>query len=230
MYPIQMSAFQGPLDLLLYLIERQELEITAVSLSEVTQQYLEALHTAQDLSANALAEFILVAAKLCYIKSTHLLPRPLLPTPQEEDTGDDLVAMLLEYKKFKAATAHFRSWEERGWRSYLPLAPFIPPPTGLPEGLKLEDLAQALERALARQKQLPQERIEPLAFRLEDKMAELEQSLAQHGRLSFGSMLARASSRREMVAAFLALLELLRQGKVRVSQRHAFADILLTLV
>jgi segregation and condensation protein A len=101
-YQVTLPVFEGPLDLLLHLIERQELDITAISLAQVTNQYLEYLGRVSERNPGNLADFLVVAAKLLLIKSRVLLPQPPVPlAPEEEDVGDDLVRQLMEYKRFK---------------------------------------------------------------------------------------------------------------------------------
>ena len=109
-YQVALPVFEGPLDLLLHLIERQELDITAISLAQVTNQYLEYLAGASERDPDNLADFLVVAAKLLLIKSRVLLPQPPAPpAAEEEDLGDDLVRQLVEYKRFKEAARWPRS-------------------------------------------------------------------------------------------------------------------------
>ena len=154
MFELKLSVFQGPLDLLLQLIEREELDITTVSLAQVTDQYWAYLHPASGLDPEALAEFIAIGARLLYIKSRALLPelRPRAREEEKEDAGEALAQMLVEYKRFRQAAETFRDLEERGQRAY----PRLAPPKGvlLPPGLKgvtLDGLLSIFQEALSRQ-------------------------------------------------------------------------------
>ena len=122
-YTVQTAIFEGPLDLLLNLIERAELDITAVSLAAVTEQYLDYLHQLEEMHADEISAFLVIAAKLVQIKSEALLPRPPVRQPGEEDTGVSLVEQLKLYKRFKMVANLFGEREAKNLRTYLRLAP-----------------------------------------------------------------------------------------------------------
>ena len=109
-FQLRLPVFEGPLDLLLYLIEREELDITAVSLVQVTGQYLSHLRSGEQIDADALAEFIVIGARLIYLKSRALLPQPQADEEVEE-LGEDLVQRLREYRRFKEAAGHLKELE-----------------------------------------------------------------------------------------------------------------------
>src|SRR3990170_1663809 len=157
-FQLQLPVFEGPLDLLLYLIEREELDITAVSLAQVADQYLSYLHSGERIDADALAEFIAVGARLLYIKSRALLPRPPSDGEELEEMGDDLVQRLREYRRFKEAAAALRAIEEQGLRAYPRLAPppSLPLPTGL-DGVTLDLLTSSVREVLQRRPEEPPE-------------------------------------------------------------------------
>ena len=115
-FQLQLPVFEGPLDLLLHLIEREEMDITAVSLVQVTDQYLSHLRSGQQIDATALAEFIAIGARLLYLKSRALLPQPAVDEEEEEELGDDLVQRLREYRRYKEAAGTLREIEEMGLR------------------------------------------------------------------------------------------------------------------
>src|SRR5512136_3082613 len=122
-FHVKLPDFEGPLDLLLYLIEREELDITRVSLAKVTGSYLEYIHLLEQLQVDQVADFLVVAAKLLLIKSEALLPRPpSLPT-SEEDVGDDLVKQLLLYKQYKESARRLGDREAAGLHTYIRVAP-----------------------------------------------------------------------------------------------------------
>ncbi|RLC70356.1 MAG: chromosome segregation protein ScpA, partial [Chloroflexi bacterium] len=150
-YQVRLPVFEGPLDLLLHLIEREELDITSVSLAQVTDQYLTYLSLMEKPPAEVLADFLVVAAKLLLIKSRALLPQPpgSLST-EEEDVGEDLARQLIEYRRFKRVAESLRRREEAGLRAYLRLAP--PPRLARPldlEDVPLDDLVAAMRQALS---------------------------------------------------------------------------------
>ena len=226
-FQLRLPVFEGPLDLLLYLIEREELDITAVSLVQVTDQYLSYLRSGEQVDATALAEFIAVGARLLYLKSCALLPRPGAVEEPEEELGEDLVRRLREYQRFKQAAGHLRTIEEQGLRAYPRLAPptDVPLPTGL-DGVTLDLLLGVFQEVLARQ---PEEEPEGVVQRqevtVEQKVAELSESLRRRKRLSFRKFISACRSRVEVIVAFLAVLELVKGLRLRAEQDTLFADI-----
>ena len=118
-YPVSLDAFDGPLDLLLQLIERHELDISEVSLCAVTDQYLSTLEQFVDVEPAALADFLAIATRLLYIKSSSLLPRPADEEDEEEDAGDALVRQLIEYRRFRQAADELRDRSESGQRVHV---------------------------------------------------------------------------------------------------------------
>ncbi|MCJ7511171.1 MAG: segregation/condensation protein A [Dehalococcoidia bacterium] len=235
MFELKLSVFQGPLDLLLQLIEKEELDITAVSLAQVTDQYWVHLRSAEELDAEALAEFIAVGARLLYIKSRVLLPelRPRQRVDEEKDVGGALAQMVVEYKRFREAAETFRDLEEQGRHAYPRLAPpskdFLLPP-GL-KGVTLEGLLNIFEEALNRQPAEPEQEegaIEREAVTVEDKMAGVMAAVAGgSGRVSFRALVEACTSRIEVIVVFLAALELIKAGQLVARQRGRFRDIIL---
>jgi segregation and condensation protein A len=233
MFELKLSVFQGPLDLLLNLIEREELDITTVSLAQVTDQYWAYLHPASGLDPEALAEFIAIGARLLYIKSRALLPE-LRPQPREEekeDAGEALAQMLVEYKRFRQAAETFRDLEERGQRAY----PRLVPPKGvlLPPGLKgvtLDGLLSIFQEALSRQAveeptegAIPREPV-TVDEKIETVMAAVERG---RGRASFRALVEACTSRTEVIVVFLAVLELMKGSRIYAEQEESFGDIAL---
>lgn len=226
-YRLKLTVFEGPLDLLLQLIENRELDITTVSLAQVTDQYLEYIGLLQEIEAGALAEFLVIAAKLLLIKSRLLLPQPPGLEEEEEDVGQELARQLLEYKRFKEAALTLRQREAQGLRAYVRVAP----PPELPrrfdlEGVSVDDLLEAVRQALQAHPAPPvSEVVAPFVISIADKMAEILDSVAERGRVSFQRLLAESRSRLEVIVAFLALLELIKEHKVVVRQERLFGDI-----
>jgi segregation and condensation protein A len=231
-YTVKLPVFEGPLDLLLHLIEGRELDITKVSLAAVTDQYLDYMNQVEELNPDRLADFLIVAAKLLLIKSRTLLPQPSdeIDEEEEEDVGDELVRRLIEYRKFKNAAAELRSRQEQGLRAYARLlAAPEPQPTFRLEGVTLDALLEAVREAMMAQPTASvDEVVTPLRVSLPEKIAQLEALLTERRRFSFTDILKEARSRTEIVVTFLALLQLIKRRKVVVQQHELFGEILLS--
>lgn len=231
-YKVKLPVFEGPLDLLLHLIEREELDITKVSLAQVTDQYLEYISLLEELNAEILADFLVIAAKLLLIKSEMLLPRPprVLEEEEEEDVGEELARQLIEYKKFKAAAEALKQREEMGFRTYVRLAPSPKLERSLQLGdVSLADLVEAVRRALNVRPPAPSvsEVVSPITITIAEKMAFIEEKLNKLGRVSFSHLLDQAASRLEIIITFLALLELIKLKGVEVQQERPFGEIII---
>lgn len=230
-YIIRLEAFEGPMDLLLHLIEREELPITAISLSKVTRQYLDYMAELEQLRPDDIADFLVMAARLLYIKSVALLPRPEPEEDEEEeDPGEALARQLREYKRFKEKAAFLKELEARGLRTYVRLAP--PPAMEKrldPEGLSIDALLDALYEVLEEMNppQPPIHSIAPLEVTIEEKLAELSERLKPGKPLRFKQLLRQARSRMEIIVTFLAVLELIKQRQIKVRQPRPFDDILI---
>ena len=213
------------------MIEKRELDITKVSLAQVTDQYLEYISLLHELEAAALADFLVVAAKLLLIKSQVLLPQPPPIEEEEEDVGDELVRQLIEYKKFKEAAQELRQREEMGLRAYVRVAP---PPRLEPaldlEDITLNDLLEAVQQALAVTPLAPpvSNMVAPITVTIADKISQIEAALRTRGRVSFNRLLASAVSRVEIIVAFLAVLELIKRQRIDVQQERVFGEIIIT--
>lgn len=231
-YTVKLPVFEGPLDLLLHLIEERELDITTVSLAAVTDQYLDYMSQVEELQPDKLADFLIVAAKLLLIKSRTLLPQPPDETDQEEeeDVGDELVRRLVEYRKFKNAAAGLQAREEQGLRAYARLlAPAEPQRSFRLEGVTLDALAEAVRQAMMTQPSSTVDTVVmPLHVSLPEKIAHLETLLAKKGRFSFTGLLQEAKSRTEIIVTFLALLQLIKRRKAIVEQRELYGEILVS--
>jgi segregation and condensation protein A len=229
-YCVTLDVFEGPLDLLLHLIEQRELDITKVSLAAVTDQYLEYIQHIERIRVEHLAEFLVVAAKLLLIKSRALLPAPPVSEPEvEEDLGEELARQLREYKKFKELARQLGQREEDGLRAYVRIAPVPEVERELDlTDVSLDDLLAAVREALAERP--PSEPaglvVAPVTISIVDKIRDLETRLAQEASFSFTRMLRNATSRTEIIVTFLALLELIKGGGVQVRQERLFGEIL----
>jgi segregation and condensation protein A len=217
----------------LHLIEREELDITSVALAQVTDQYLAYLGILKEIQVEFLTDFLVVAAKLLFIKSQALLPKPPagLADEEDEDVGDQLAHQLRVYKQFKMSAQLLRQWEEAGLRSFIRLAPppKLEPRLGLGE-VTMDDLLTAVRQALAVRSAEPDvgEVISPITITIGQKMALIQREMARHGQISFRNLLRRASSRLEIIVTFLGVLELIKQRKIEARQEALFGDILIS--
>lgn len=233
-YTVQLPVFSGPLDLLLQLIERDELEITNVALAQVTDQFLGYIKVLEDLQLGDIAEFLVVAAKLILIKSEALLPRPVERAPGEEDPGDELARQLLAYKRYKEVATLLHRREAASLRTYLRLAP--PPKIEAQldlSGVTPLDLLEAVRRALAMLPEKPElgTVVAPPKVTIRDQIRLIARTLRLGaGRTSFQKMLTSAASRMEIVVTFLAILELIKRHKIEARQEQRFGDIELLVV
>jgi segregation and condensation protein A len=230
-YRVSLDIYEGPLDLLLRLIEQEQLDITKVSLVLVTDQYLAHIARLQEVSAANLADFIVLAARLVLIKSRALLPKPVVMTEEdEEDPGEQLARQLLEYKRYKEVAAQLRSMEETGRRTY----PRIAAPPQLETRLKpgdvtLDELAAAFRRALeAHPPAAPVDTvIAPVVVHIADCIQQLSRAVGRYPRVRLSTVTRRARSRIEVIVYFLAVLEMIKQQRLRASQESPFGEIYL---
>jgi len=227
-YRIETPVYQGPLDLLLHLIERAELDITKIALAQVTDQYLAQLAEMDNRSPEEVSAFLVIAAKLVQIKSEALLPRPPAHEEEEEDAGEALVRQLREYRRFKQAAAWLRARQAAGWHAYSRLTPasaFASPRLEL-HGLTADDLTAAARRAFALRPRLPLGKvITPPKVTIRQRARAILQTLVRRGRATFSTLLGRRPTRLETVVTFLALLELVKQRIVHAHQQTLFGDI-----
>lgn len=232
MYSFRLPDFEGPLDLLLHLIEHRQLDITRVSLAAVADQYLELISKPGAIALDALADYLIIAAKLILIKSRLLLPQPETVTDEpEEDIGEALARQLREYKMFKQAAAFLREREQKGLRTYPRLAP---PPKPQPiewkiTGVTTQDLAHALQRALRVRPAMPQGTLTvPLAVSIDQQIHAIANLTREQRRVSFSNLLATATTRVEIIVTFLAVLELIKRQQIQAHQEGLFGEIILS--
>ena len=227
-YRVQLDIFEGPLDLLLYLVKKDEVDIHEISIERIAKQYLEYIDTFKMLNIELASEFIVMAANLIYIKSRLLLPRHV-QTPEEEADEDDprweLIRQLIEYKKFKDAAGFLqdRQDEQRRMFASQPELPDIPQdPAPLPESVGIFDLIRAFQNVLKRF-----DEVDSIGEIFDDRLTVGDQIDFLIGRIapgeavSFSKLFAGAESKSEVVVTFIALLELIRMKEFRVRQeRH----------
>ena len=231
-YKVKLEIFEGPLDLLLYLIKRDEIDIYDISLERITKQYLEYLQAFKELNIDMAGEFVVMAANLIYWKSRSLLPVDQQP-PEEDVEEDDprweLIRQLIEYKKFKEAAEQLqvRQLEQEKIFSRAGSAPALLASAPLRLGeVGIFQLINAFQTVLKRVE--ARENLQEIFgdnFTVSDKIDQILQSVANKTSVRFSSLFAAAASRVEIVVTFLALLELIRLKQVRALQSNPFDEI-----
>ncbi|HEX7587423.1 MAG TPA: segregation/condensation protein A [Anaerolineae bacterium] len=218
--------------MLLHLIEHREMDITRVSLGAVADQFLEFISAPGAIELSALADYLVIAAKLILIKSRLLLPQPEDPTADdEEDVGEALAKQLREYKMFKQIAIFLREREKQGLHAY---PRFAPPPRPEPTSWKLvgvtsEDLARALHDALHIRPTMPQGTLSvPLSVSIDQQIHQIVELTARRPRVSFRRLLDQAATRVQVIVTFLAVLELIKRRLIHAQQEGLFGEIVLT--
>jgi segregation and condensation protein A len=229
---IRLEGFEGPLDLLLHLIKREELDIWNIPIAHVTDQYLSYLQMMKDLNINVAGEWLVMAATLIYIKSRMLLPPdPVQADTQEgaeEDPRKELVYQLLEHQKFKNAAQMLHTREE------VENAVWHGQPQEVAEAGKavvsvtLFELLQAFHEVVKRFEAAGGLEIDPEEVTIEQKLADLRRLFMIHDTVLFSTFFEKARSKRHLIVTFLALLELVRLREVLVFQERAFKEIHIT--
>ena len=237
----KLEKFEGPLDLLLHLIEKNKIDIYDIPIVEITKQYLDYVNQMEKEDLNIVSDFLVMAATLLDIKS-----RMLLPTPEMEEDGEEtdpraeLVARLLEYKKYKLLAQELAEMEDQAG-DVLFKKPTVPrevakyePPVDLDQmldGLTLAKLQRIFDSVMRRQK----EKVDPIRSKfgtikrepisLETKIMDVMHYARKHRKFSFRQMLERQRDKLEVVVSFLAILELMKIGKIHLTQEHTFDDM-----
>lgn len=232
-YKVKLEVFEGPLDLLLYLIKQDEIDIHEISLERITNQYLEYLQVFKELNINVAGEFVVMAANLIYLKSRSLLPVDQQP-PDEEAAEDDprwdLIRQLVEYKKFKEAASQLQVRELEQERIFTRTGAGMVMGEGAPLVLGevgIFQLINALQTVIKRLEARDDVReIFGEHFTVSDKIDTiLERVSGKNGSVKFSQLFAELASRVEIVVTFLALLELIRLKQVLVTQTNPFDEI-----
>lgn len=233
-YVVSLKQFEGPLDLLLHLISRAKVDIKDIFVSEITEQYLASLQGLDELDMDVASEFLTMAATLLEIKSRALLPRPPQPEDEDGETPEQaLIRRLEEYKLYKESAGRMKEFEQAAMKVFSKLPeeyPLPPQPVEL-TGLSLDGLVRAMERILARQAQVDEpgrvfRAITRDRFTIEQCVLNLTARLRK-GPVLFTDMLSPEVTRDEIVTYFMAMLELLKLGRLRARQEHAYDDILI---
>ncbi len=230
-YRVSLSQFEGPLDLLLHLIDKAEINIEDIFVSEITAQYLAYMDDLSELDMDRASSFLTVAAQLLLIKSRSLLPRPPVEDEEEEDPKEALLRQLREYKAFKNASEelHERFEEAKKAIARLPEDVILPPQKFELQNVSIDSLYAAFLEVLNRE-DTEEEKIDrtqnvrPDTFTVRDRVLHLRAKLKE-GRVRFKDLFTDASTRMEMVVTFMALLEMLAHGEVHITQGATFAPI-----
>ena len=227
-YRVATPVYEGPLDLLLQLIERAELDITTLALAQVTDQFLTYLEKLETRTANEVSAFLVIAARLVQIKSEALLPRPPQREVGEEDPAEALAQQLIVYKRYKEIAAWLGERDKAGLHTFVRLAA---PPKQVHvrldlDGVSVADLIKAAERAFTTPvtKTPLKEVVPPPVVTIRDKIRLIVKTIQGEGRARFFSLFGRIRSRLEVVVSFLAVLELVKLKRVTAHQNGLFQD------
>jgi len=235
-YKVDLEIFEGPLDLLLYLIRREELNIYDIPIGRITEQYMKYLDLMRQLNLDVAGEFIVMAATLMVIKSRMMLPvdRRQAEEGTDEEWVDprlDLVRQLIEYKKFKDAAGRLAEYEALTQESFdygggrPKFEKTAADAADALASIDMFDLLTAFQEVLARLNEIPQEELKGMRWSVPDKMDMILERSRAEGQISFSTLFTERSPRGEVIVTFLALLELLRQHRVIVYQNDAFHEI-----
>lgn len=241
--PIKLEAFEGPLDLLLHLIEKNKIDIYDIPIVEITEQYLDYIKQMETDDMNVMSEFLVMAATLIDIKCRMLLPKEVDETGEEEDPRAELVQKLLEYKLYKYMSLELRDRQVDAAKNLyreqnLPLeVALYKPPLDYDQlmgDMTLNRLHEIFKTIIRRQ----EDKIDPIRSRygniekeeidMDAKLLYVEAYAREHGQFSFRRLLERQSSKMEIIVTFLIILELMKTGRILISQEHLFDDIMIT--
>lgn len=239
---VKLQAFEGPLDLLLHLIDKNKVNIYDIPIVEITNQYLEYVGSMEKHDLEVVSEFMVMAATLLDIKARMLLPKEVNEDGEEEDPRQELVEQLLEYKMYKYVSYELRDRQTVAEKCYyrngeLPeeVKQYEPPLDieQLLNGLTLTKLQKVFNEVVKRQK----DKIDPVRSKfgkiereevsLSDKMSDIEESLKSKSYISFFNYLKSQKSKMNIIVSFLAILELMKTGKIIIKQDNIFDDIII---
>ncbi|MFV0635941.1 segregation and condensation protein A [Mitsuokella sp. WILCCON 0060] len=232
-YTIHLKAFDGPMELLLHLIEKNKIDIYDIPMAELTRQYLDYLDAMRELDMEVTSSFLVMAATLLQIKSRMMLPKkPKNEEGEEEDPRQELVERLLEYRRFKEVSTVLGSMADMQ-EHFVSRAPLPLPVHHLPPGnLDLKVLVAAFREVMESREEnpaAPAAVVEPEPYHIEDKMEEILQKLrAGKGKLRFDEVFC-SGTRSELIVTFLALLELIKQRSVAAKQQQLFGAIVIVM-
>lgn len=227
-YKIKLQTFEGPLDLLLYLIKKDELNIYDIPITQITDQYMKYLELMELLDLNIAGEFLVIAATLLYIKSKMLLPQDKKEELQEEEKDPrlDLVEKLLEYKRFKEAAEHLRNREKLRQDVFTrKINPGEKDSSEVYFETSLFELISAFSKAL---KDIPKDIFYEVIkdeFTVDEKIHQILHILFERPKLRLSELFNKAKNNLEVVATFLAILELIKLKEIKIMQKGLFEEI-----
>lgn len=239
---VKLEAFEGPLDLLLHLLEKNKVSIYDIPIVEITAQYLDYIKEMQRQDLNVMSEFMVMAATLIAIKSKMLLPKEESEEGEEEDPRAELVQQLLEYKMYKCMSYELRDLQIDAGQVFFkpstvpPAVAAYEPPVDLDEltdGLTLKKLGGIFKSVLLRQEEKIDKtragfgKIEKEEVSLPDKLSYLEAYARSHRQFGFRNLLESQESKIEVIVCFLAILECMKSGMITISQEEQFGDIMI---
>jgi len=223
---IFLEAFSGPLDLLLYLIKRQNLDVLDIPIADITQQYMQYIDMMKDLRFELAAEYLVMAAMLAEIKSRMLLPRPSAEDDEEEDPRAELIRRLQEYERFKQAAEDLRELPQLGTNIFPTLIDVPdkhidrPPPA-----IDLKELLSALSQVLHRADMFSSHHIARESLSVRDRMSYILEMAKPGSFISFSELFDLSEGRQGVIVTFMAILELLKQSLIEMVQAEPFATI-----
>lgn len=230
-YSVHLEQFEGPLDLLLHLIEKAELDIKDIFVSEITAQYMEYMRGVDALDMDTASEFLAMAATLLYIKSRQLLPRPPKEEEEEEDPAAVLMRQLREYKAFKEASANLQALFDAAKRSFTRLPEDVPlPPKEIAlDGASMDGLYAAFLTLIGRKQETPtavrSQHVRPDSYTVRSQMRKIRDILLNKPRVRFEELFSEDADKLEMIVTFMALLEMILHGEIILRQKAPFAPI-----
>jgi len=223
------SQFEGPLDLLLSLIEQRQLDITTIALAEVTEQFLHYIKNLQNLNPTVLADYLAIAAKLLVIKSKAILPSLEIEN-EEEDAGFDLEGKLILYKQFKEIAKYLKTLDNKRKQSWTRSVTFEEKINFFPDsGITTKELHGAILNVLSQLKELdnlPKAKIKE-ALSIQEKITHLQDTLGKQIETKLSDLISRAKNKDEVIVTFLALLELIKQRIFTAEQETLFAEVVI---
>lgn len=230
-YTVQLQQFEGPLDLLLHLIEEAEVDVKDIFVSEITAQYLSYMDQLDELDMDTASEFLTMAATLLYIKSRQLLPRPPKEDDGEEDPETLLIRQLRDYKAFKEASEQLKSLFESARSSHTRLPEDVPlPPKEVElDGATMDGLFAAFLELLERKKDAPEvirsQHVNPDRYTVRSQTGRIRSVLQEKSAVTFEELFAPDAERMEIIVTFMALLEMIARGEILLRQKAPFAPI-----
>lgn len=230
-YTVQLQQFEGPLDLLLHLIEEAEVDVKDIFVSEITAQYLSYMDQLDELDMDTASEFLTMAATLLYIKSRQLLPRPPKEDDGEEDPETLLIRQLRDYKAFKEASEQLQSLFESARESCTRLPEDVPlPPKEVElDGATMDGLFAAFLELLERKQDAPEvirsQHVNPDRYTVRSQTGRIRAVLQDKSAVTFEELFSANAERMEIIVTFMALLEMIARGEILLRQKAPFALI-----